>query len=210
MGAVSSRHVLRQRFEVAFAVTAGMACDPLALGQHFDGVARDAQFHLLTDEGMRHAVIVVFVFDVVIDINASSLPFGEHEWGVRKRPQVRCIEQFEGFPAAAGEFLEWAIVERRQQFSNGGIEFGDREEAPVTKPGQYPALDHLNADFDLGFILRLSGSGWQDHRAVVVGEFSGGSIERRFVSAALLTMATVARSFRFRQLMPTKARRSSW
>jgi hypothetical protein len=44
----------------------------------------------------------------------------------------------------------------------------------------------------------------------VVGEFSGGSIERRFVSAALLTMATVARSFRFRQLMPTKARRSSW
>ena len=182
MGAMCGGHVLGQRFEVAFAVTAGMASHPFVLGQHLDGVARNAQFDLLTNKCMRHAVIVVFVFDVVIDIDAHPLPFGEHERGIRKRPQVGCVEQFEGFPAAAGQFFEWAVVQRRQQFSDSSIEFSDREEAPVTKPGQYPALDHLNADFDLGLVLRLSGSGWQNHRAVIIGEFSGRPIERRFVA----------------------------
>ena len=52
----------------------------------------------------------------------------------------------------------------------------------MAKPRQYPALDHLNADFNLGFVLWLSGPGRQNHRAVVIGEFSSGPIECRFVA----------------------------
>ena len=65
---------------------------------------------------------------------------------------------------------------------DGGIEFSDREEAPVAKSRQNPTLNDLHTDFSLGLILRLSGPSGQDHRAVVVGEFGRCSIERRFIT----------------------------
>ena len=131
---------------------------------------------------MRHAVIVVVVFDVVIDIDARSFPFGQIKRRIRKRSQVRGVQQVEGVLTAAGEFLERTVIKRRQQFGHRGIKLGDREEAPVAKTSQNPALDHLDTHFSLGFVLGLSGSGRQDDRTVVVGEFSRRPVKCRFVA----------------------------
>ena len=36
--------------------------------------------------------------------------------------------------------------------------------------------------FNLGLVLRLSWSGWQDYRTVVIGKLSSGTIQCRFVA----------------------------
>lgn len=93
-----------------------MAGDPATFRQHLDHAAGDAQFDLLANQRMRHAVIVAVVLDVVVDIDAGAFPLGQHKPRGRQCPQVGRIQFLEGIAAAAGQFLERPIVQRRQEF----------------------------------------------------------------------------------------------
>ncbi len=53
----------------------------------------------------------------------------------------------------------------------------------MAQTGEDPALHHLHAGFDLGLVLRLPGSGRQDHGIVVLGELGRGPIEFGLVAA---------------------------
>jgi len=113
MGPMRRRHVVGDGGVAAFAGILRMTGDPATFGQHFDGAAGDAQFDFLAHQGMRHAVIVAVVLDVVIDIDAGTLPFGQHEPRRWQRPEVGCIQLREGVRPASWQFLEWAKVECR-------------------------------------------------------------------------------------------------
>jgi len=55
---------------------------------------------------------------------------------------------------ATGQLLEPSLVQVSQQLADRRVELGQAEEAPVAQPGQNPAFDDLNPDFDLR--LRVS------------------------------------------------------
>jgi hypothetical protein len=115
MRPVSGRQVFRRGREMPAARAARMTGHPARAGQHFDRALRDAQFHFAVDEGMRHAVIAAVEFDVIVDIDPRALPFSEREGCRRQGPQVGRIEQGEGRGPAAGQFLEGARIQFRQQ-----------------------------------------------------------------------------------------------
>src|ERR1700741_1126884 len=47
----------------------------IAAMEHFDGVRRDAYPHRLAQQSMRHGVVMVFDFDVIIEGDLAFLPF---------------------------------------------------------------------------------------------------------------------------------------
>jgi hypothetical protein len=71
------------RREGAFVVAARMAGDATATGKDLDGAARNAQFHFLAHQCVRHAVIVVIEFDVIVDVDGCAFPLGQNEPGSR-------------------------------------------------------------------------------------------------------------------------------
>ena len=175
-------HVLGQRGVMPLSTAAGMTGDTFAFGQHFDHVTRDTQLDGLVDQGMRHAVVIALEFDVVVDVDRGFLPLGDDEGRPREGSQVGGIHLGKGILPTARQFLEGTGVQCGQQFKNGGIQFGDREETPMAQASEYPALHHLYPGFDLGLVLWLLGPGRQDHGVVVVREFGGGPIELGFVT----------------------------
>ena len=45
-----------------------------------------------------------------------------------------------------------AAVQGIEEFADGLVEFGEREEAAIAEPGEDPAFDDLDGDLDLGFV----------------------------------------------------------
>ena len=81
MGSMCRRHVVGNARVEALAVAPGMTGGSAPPGQDLDAATGDAQFNLLTYQGVRHAVVVVIKLDVVVDIDAGALPLGEDERG---------------------------------------------------------------------------------------------------------------------------------
>ena len=81
------------------------------------------------------SVVMPIELDVVVDIDAGALPFGQHETGDRQPTQVGGVQFREGILPATGQFLERTGVEHRQEFGDGGVQLRDREELPVPQSG---------------------------------------------------------------------------
>jgi hypothetical protein len=62
------------------------------------------------------------------------------------------------------------LVEIGDVDGDGGVEFGQTEEALMTQSGQDPALSQENRLLHLGLVLRLVRPGWNDCGAIVAGE----------------------------------------
>ncbi|MNN07898.1 hypothetical protein D3C81_1207340 [compost metagenome] len=62
------------------------------------------------------------------------------------------------------------MVKTFEQHADCRVEFAEREELAVAQGREDPALDHLHADFDLGFVPRLARSGRQHGHAVMLGQ----------------------------------------
>ena len=78
-----------------------------------------------------------------------------------------------------------AIVELRDQFGDGGVQLGEREEAPIAQLGDDPAGRHLHRHFDLGLVARPVRPRRHNGRVVVGRHLGIGAVDRRLVEARL-------------------------
>jgi hypothetical protein len=79
----------------------------------------------------------------------------------------------------------YAVVDLRDEFSDGHVQCGEREELPVAQLRNDEASRDLNCDFNLGFVARTIRPRW-DNGSVVVGRHLGvGAVDRWLVEAGL-------------------------
>ena len=97
--------------------------------------------HLLVHQRVRHAVVVPLHLDVVIDVDAGSLPFAELIAQRRKWFQRRLVQLGEQCGAAALAFAERSLVEPHQQLGDGLIDFHKGEELALAQGSDDPTLD---------------------------------------------------------------------
>ena len=86
---------------------------------------------LAPDQGVGDGVVVAVEFDVGVEVHADLLPLGEDVGLGGQRAQRRAVGGLEGAAPRAGELVEGALVEPREQFGDGAVEFGQREEGAV-------------------------------------------------------------------------------
>jgi len=100
-GAVSLRHVLRDRGMGTALVGAHVGRDALASEEHFDAARREARPHAVADERVRDAVIVAINIDVVIERDRTFLPLGKHVRRRRQSSHGRPVERLQRHCAAS-------------------------------------------------------------------------------------------------------------
>ena len=135
-------------------------------------------------ELIRHAVEVVVDLDVIVDVDATRLPFRQLVARARQRPERGPIELLEErAPADAGD-LHRAVVDGVDALANGGVQIGEREEGAVPQRREDPALGDLDTHLDFGFVGRRRDARGNHHRAVVAGELGVGAVDLRLVAVA--------------------------
>src|SRR5215813_14265387 len=78
VGAMMRGHVIGQGGMAATAVGgAGVRGDAPVLVEDLDGRGGETGLHLARDERVRDAVVMAIDLDVIIDVDAGLLPFGE-------------------------------------------------------------------------------------------------------------------------------------
>jgi len=162
---------------------AGVAGDPDALVQDLDRAVGNARLDLLADETERHGVVVVGDLDVVVGRDPAPPPFGKGVRLGRQRLECRPVDLREQLVPADAELAHDLGVEIGDNLADRLVELGEREEAPVTQPGEHVALDDEDGDFDLGFVARLARPRRQDRGGVMLGQFLIGAVDARFVAA---------------------------
>ena len=148
--------------------------DAAALEEDFDGRLREARLDPRVHELIRHAVEVVIDLDVVIDVDATRLPFRQLVARARQRRERGPIELLEERPPTDAGDLHRAIVDGVDPLANGGVQIGEREKGAVPQRRQDPALRDLDTDFDFGFVGRRARRGRESPR-----RHSGGRARRR-------------------------------
>ena len=123
--------------------------------------------------------------DVVVDVDAGFLPDREFVGLLRKRLEGRLVQLCKEFTAGATEVLHLPGVEFGEQLPDGLVQISQIEEGAVAQTSQDPALDHLDAYFDLRFVLGLANAGWDGGRAVVFGQVMVGGIQIRLVATGV-------------------------
>ncbi len=148
----------------------GMAGNALALLEDLHAGGGRAHLDLLAGIAVGHRVVVPVELDVVVDAHGGDLPLRELIADRRQGSQRRAVELLEDALAGAGELLEGAGVERRQEGADGGVDLGEAEEALAAQAGQDPALGQQHPRLDLGLVPGLAHPGRQHRHAVVAGE----------------------------------------
>src|ERR1700722_10166896 len=74
------------------------------------------------------------------------------------------------------------IVEVGDQLADGAVEFGQREERPVSQPRQHPTLHYLDSNFDFGLVARPPHPGWQHGCAIMAGHVLVGPANPRLIA----------------------------
>src|SRR6266849_10747062 len=90
--------------------------------------------------------------DVIVERDATDAPLREDKALFRQRRQRRLVQFLEQLTAADTELAHRPGVEISDQRRDRRIELGQREEALVAQPRQYPALYHQHADLDLSLV----------------------------------------------------------
>src|ERR671936_390244 len=118
----------------------GVARDTPASEEDLDGAGGDADLDVLTDEGVRDAVVPAVVVDVVIDVHRRFLPPRQLPPSRRQRLQRRPGDRLEDGATAAFELAEGARVQAFEQLGDRRVEIVEAEEGPVAQPRQDPPL----------------------------------------------------------------------
>ena len=103
---------------------------------------------------VRHRVVVLPDLDVVVEPDPAFLPFGEDVGLGRQRLERRPFQILEQGATARAEIARYAVVDLRDEFSDGRVQCGEREELPVAQLRNDEASRDLNRDFNLGFVAR--------------------------------------------------------
>jgi hypothetical protein len=105
-----------------------MRSNALAVVEDFDRACGDARPHFLTQQLVRDRVIVLVDLDVIIDADPALLPFGKDVWRNRQRLERAAFQLLEQRAAARAKMACNAIVDLCEEFSDGCIQFREREE----------------------------------------------------------------------------------
>src|ERR1700760_4102250 len=178
-----ARHVIGDRGRPMRHRAAQMRRHALAAQENLDGPGGDPRLYLVADKAKRDTVGVLGNLDMVVEIDATALPFRVLVGLLRQRQQGLTIELFEELPAAASPATEGTIIEIDQEAPDRLVEGGKREEAAVPQPRQNPATNDLYPHLDLGLVLRMMWPCRRYRRAVVTGEIRIGAVDHRFVEA---------------------------
>src|SRR5258708_40355546 len=88
--------------------------------------------------------------DVIVETDPATLPLGVFVRQRWQRPERRFVQLLEERTPARAPAAHLATVQFVEQRPDRRVEFGQREEAPVSQSCQDPAPDDLHADFNLG------------------------------------------------------------
>src|ERR1700760_4210014 len=150
-----ARRVLGDRGRPMRYHAAQMRRHALAAQENLDGPGGDPRLDLVADKAKRDTVVVLGDLDMVVEIDATALPFRVLVGLLRQRQQGLTIELFEELTAAAPPATEGAIIEIDREAPDRLVEGGKRKEAAVPQPRQNPATNDLYPHFDLGLVLRM-------------------------------------------------------
>ncbi len=169
------------------------------LVEQLDGALGDARIDLLTQQAMRHRVVMAVDVDVIVERDAALAPLGVNVGLDRQGGERRPVEFVEQLAPADAEAAHRPAVEIAEQRGDREVQLGQREEALVAQASQDPALDHLHADLDLGLVARSGAagpggspcrSGW---RSPGRSAFSPGSCQLALSTPALRLSGTIWR-----------------
>ena len=170
------------RMPAAALFRAGMQGDSLILIDAFNLRAGDADIYLARNERVRDAVVMAKDLDMVINMHARPLPFGELIGCGRQRLEGRFVERLKLRAASARQFFERAGVEIIEQAADRAIEIVERIKSQMAKARQNPTFDDLYGDLDFGFVTRLVRTRGQSDCRVMIEHLLIAAIERRFVA----------------------------
>ena len=108
-----------------------MAGHAFAFSEGLHGVGGQPNLELFALQFMRHAVVVIVDFDVVVDADGGDLPLGVFVSFLWQWQSVGLIEQNKEFAARLFEFAQRSVIQTLQQFTNGRIEIGQGVEPAV-------------------------------------------------------------------------------
>src|SRR5450631_1933134 len=131
-----------------------MSRDSITAMEDLDGVRRDPCPHLLAQQRVRHRVIMPLDFDVVVEADPAFLPLRVNIGLDRQLLECGALNLVEQRAPAGPQMPRHAIVELRDQFPDGDVEFGQREEAPIAELRDNPTSRNLDSNFNFRFILR--------------------------------------------------------
>ena len=87
-------------------------------------------------------------FDVVIEADSAFLPLRVNIGLDRQLLERGALDLVEQRTPAGPEMPRHAIVELRDQFPDGSVELGQREEAPIAQLRDDPTRRNLNPNFN--------------------------------------------------------------
>ena len=183
------RQVLGHRGMAPLGKRAGVAGHPLAAAEHFDHGSREPDVNLLSQETIRHRVVMSVHLNVAVDVDPGQFPLGELVGGLRQGGEGGLVGAGEQGLPVARQFLEGTGVHILEQLADGLIEFGQAEETPVAQPRQDPALDDEQGAFHLGLVPGFPRPDGQYGHAMVGSEFPVGGIEFGVVEGGVLDAA---------------------
>ena len=150
--------------------------------EEFDGARREARLDPLVHELIRHAVEIVVNLDVIIDVDATRLPFRQLVARLRQREERRPIELLKERTSADTGDLHRAFVDGVDPLANGGVQIGEGKERAMPQDRQDPALRDLDTHLRFGFVGGCGHAGGNDHRTIMAGELSVGPVDLRLVA----------------------------
>ena len=133
--------------------------DALALAEQLDRALGDPGVELLADQPVRHRVVMPVDVDVVVEPDPPRPPFGILVGLGRQLLQRRLVELEKQVAPADAEAAHRPRIEVGDQLPDRPVQLGQRKEAPVPQPRQYPALDHQNGNLNLRLVARLARAG---------------------------------------------------
>src|SRR6516162_144408 len=142
----------------------------LSLVEDLDRSGCRADFDQLLHQGVGNAVEVLVEYAMVVDVNPRLTPLAQVIGRRRQRLQSRLVYLLEQASPAAASFLEWSVIEDRQQFPDRCIGFTQAKELAMAQGRQDPTLHHLDVGLYGGFIASFVGTSRENSDAIMNGE----------------------------------------
>src|SRR3979490_1900021 len=105
-----------------------MARDPLAAVEYLDGARRDAGIDLLAEQRMRHRVEETLGLNMVVDADASEVPFGILVVLLWQRLHGRSLDRFEQLAPADAQAPYLAAVHPLECDDDGSLALSQGKE----------------------------------------------------------------------------------
>src|SRR5712671_2623886 len=114
--------------------------DAIALMEKLDGPRGDPRPQRLTQQRMRHRVVVLLDLDVIIEAGLALLPFGVDVRLCWERLQGRSVCRVEQSAPARAQMPRHSVVECYEALPDRRVQLRQREEPAVPELGDDPAV----------------------------------------------------------------------